>query len=683
MELIYIYIDKYRTFEKCEISLSNKFRVKYTHEKRFLSITETDAYTKIYPNHISNISGILGKNASGKSSLLSLIGKKIDDRHRAHEIFAEEESDPHKKIDLFALKESPGLESVKYNSSYFLLYFLCKDSEGFPMFIFETNTPQNYVDIFEKTTYLKEGNGVWGEGLKYHISKGWFAAVFKNKQDKNIFLGDTQKFPDGEHPIQNDIAILNFSRNAYSHKIQIAHDNDEESKICLKRRTISLQYVFWESQLNFLCKQMNCSSKSRMYFNEYYTLSIEFASVMPSDLLVTDGEKEFDNEGLVKDYSDFEIKTFDEWEKITLAFLNRYLWYLLTAFSNAREISLDEKKQRLGQLLHMHTHSDSYTDIKGYYHRKIELILSAYENKDLTMDEFLKVEHALEQFLQSAEAHGITYSYKRDNLLIEIRNKSDLRAVDFFFKDLVDLDMRKNLSKEDSIMGNFLDISLQWLSDGEREYLSLYTALDEQISMHPNKKHYILLLDEVERSMHPDLCRCLLSELIDFLALYPEKKFQIIIASHSPFIASDLLKDNIVCLNRDPGQSNILKMPESPFAQNIHTILKAQFFLDGFLGEYSAKCISLILESINCSKSEEVIQKANKFCAFQNTDTYTKYFSSIGEVTQFFEFIIQSIGEPLIRNELSRRISTAVWCNVDDQILYYRKKIAELEGKND
>ena len=93
-----MYIDKYRTFEKCDISLSSKFCVKYTHEKCFLSITENKEYINIYPNHIANIAGIFGKNASGKSSLLSLIGKKVDDRHRVHEIFAEEEKNPHKKI---------------------------------------------------------------------------------------------------------------------------------------------------------------------------------------------------------------------------------------------------------------------------------------------------------------------------------------------------------------------------------------------------------------------------------------------------------------------------------------------------------------------------------------------------------------------------------------------------------
>lgn len=679
-----MYIDKYRTFEKCDISLSSKFCVKYTHEKCFLSITENKEYINIYPNHIANIAGIFGKNASGKSSLLSLIGKKVDDRHRVHEIFAEEEKNPHKKIDLLALEESPGLDSIKFNSSYFLLYYLCKDSDGFPLFIFETNTPQKYIDIFENSKRLKEINGGLGPELNYYVSKGWFAGVFKNKQGQNIFLGNTQDYPNGEHRLQNDIGILNFQKTNYRNKIQIAQDNAEESKICLKRRTISLQYVFLQSQLKFLCKQMKCSSsKRKMYLNRCYTVSIAFASVFPSDLFESEDDKEFEIDDLVEDYRNFEIEPFHEWKKINLAFLNRYTWYLITGYSDSRGISLNEKKQRLKQLLNIHAQSNSYSDIKNYYYRKIELILGAYEDEDLTITQFSKTDNALEQFLQCAKAHKISCSYKKDNLLIEITKESDLSAVDFFFENFVDEDMRKNLSRQDSILGNFLDINIQWLSDGEREYLSLYTALDEQISMRPNKKQYIFLFDEIEHSMHPDLCRCLIAELINFLEQYPEKQFQIIIASHSPFIASDLLKENVVCLYRDFEQSKVRKMVESPFAQNIHTILKSQFFLDSFLGEYSAKCIGLILECLNCDKNEDIIQKTNRFLGSENATAPTEYLSSISEVTRFFEFIIQSIGEPLIRNELYRRISNSTWGSIEERILYYQKKIAELEGKND
>lgn len=135
MELLYIYIDKYRTFEKQKISFSNKFVVNYNEDGCTLSIKENEDYFDLYPNNIINISGILGKNASGKSSLLSLIGTKIDERHRAQEIFAGEEKNPHEKFDIFLPKKSSGLDNIQYSSSYFLLYYIGKDSEGLPIFV--------------------------------------------------------------------------------------------------------------------------------------------------------------------------------------------------------------------------------------------------------------------------------------------------------------------------------------------------------------------------------------------------------------------------------------------------------------------------------------------------------------------------------------------------------------------
>ena len=121
MELIYVYIDKYRTFEKCEIPFSKRFDVTYDHGAHQLSIQENSEYRNIYPQHISNINGIFGKNASGKTSLLSLIGKRIEDRHRDREIFEERKKDAHKRIDIFSLEISEGVENLQHRTSYFLL----------------------------------------------------------------------------------------------------------------------------------------------------------------------------------------------------------------------------------------------------------------------------------------------------------------------------------------------------------------------------------------------------------------------------------------------------------------------------------------------------------------------------------------------------------------------------------
>lgn len=529
---------------------------------------------------------------------------------------------------------------------------------------------------------MTNDNGTYGPRLDYYVAKGWFPAVFKIEHGKNTFLMNTQDYPSSNHSIQNHTSIISFQQNVFTSKFQIALSSDEESKISIKRRTVPLQSVFSKSQLKFLIKQMNLGEqKTKMYCNEKYTVSIEFSNIMPSDPWGIGEKKEFEIGDVVEDYRDFGIESFDEWKKITLAFLNRYVWYLIASFIYSDGNLSDKQKGQLQELLNMHAKSNAYSDVKLMYRQQIKFILNSLADEDLTLSEFLKVEKALEKFLTDAEKYKVSYSYKEDNLLIEISKESILDGIDFLFENFIDENMHKNMNKRDSIMHNFLKINIQWLSDGERENLALFTSIAEQIALYPDKKQYILLFDEIERSMHPDLCRSLIVELMDFLMQYPDKQFQIIIASHSPFIASDLLKENIVCLRRTGDRSEVTKMDESSFAQNVHTILKSQFFLDAFLGKYAIKCIGLVIECLTLEKSEDVMQKINTFLVHGDANNLKRRISTIGEAKQFIEFVIGSIGEPLIRNELSHRLSSKVWGSAEEKILYYREKIAELEGK--
>ena len=100
MELIYIYIDKYRIYHDQAFSFSNKFNINYDPKSNSLSISRNEEYIDIYPSNIVGISGIVGKNATGKTSLLSLIGDRIEDRFRQHEIYEETATDPFEKIDI-------------------------------------------------------------------------------------------------------------------------------------------------------------------------------------------------------------------------------------------------------------------------------------------------------------------------------------------------------------------------------------------------------------------------------------------------------------------------------------------------------------------------------------------------------------------------------------------------------
>ena len=675
MELIYVYIEKYRTFEKCKIPFSKRFDVTYDHGAHQLSIQENPEYRSIYPQHISNINGIFGKNASGKTSLLSLIGKKIEDRHRAHEIFEERKKDAHRRIDIFSLEISEGVENLRYNSSYFLLYYLGKDDDENPLFIFETNTPKVYVDIFENSECLTKDRGELGAAIDYYIGKGWFAGVLKHRQGKNLFLGNTQDYPTPRNRIQDNISIIHFQTLSHWNKFQILRSSEEEQKICLKRRMARLQSIFLEKQIKFLCEQMRRSSglakpdtsqmaqgnfQTGMYRNQTYTLNIEF-KYNDTSTYELEGEIEDEHDDdivIVRDYREFELEAFREWEKITLAFLYGYTWYLITDYIHSRDPKNDKIKLleslMVGKENTIDIKTASYLEIKKYYRDKIERILQFLRDEDWSIERFDDVAQSLERFLREAIDHRITCRYEEDHLIIEFSKDSDWKGLEFFFKNVLDETMYKSMQGEASVTGGFFEIDIQWLSDGERENLALFTSIDEQIYMYPKKKQYILLFDEIERSMHPDLCRRLVTELIEFLSQYPGKQFQIIIASHSPFIASDMLQENVVCLSRNGEKSEVKRMGDKPFAQNIHTILKSQFFLDSFLGEYACRCVNVMLKCFECTSGEKMIPILNEFLMSEDSMDSVKRISSLEDAKGFVDFMIKAIGEPLIRNELSR-----------------------------
>lgn len=141
--------------------------------------------------------------------------------------------------------------------------------------------------------------------------------------------------------------------------------------------------------------------------------------------------------------------------------------------------------------------------------------------------------------------------------------------------------------------------SLNYLSSGEKQQMyTLHTImyhirnLASKSLAHPNKyKHINLILDEIELYYHPELQRQFLANLlhhIEELNLSSEdvESINILVATHSPFIASDITSQNILRL--DNGEPKKMEGVQS-FGSNIHDLLSDGFYLSNFLGEYAKK----------------------------------------------------------------------------------------------
>ena len=167
------------------------------------------------------------------------------------------------------------------------------------------------------------------------------------------------------------------------------------------------------------------------------------------------------------------------------------------------------------------------------------------------------------------------------------------------------------------------------------------------------------MLDEPELSLHPEWQRNYIKEFIKTFSK-SDNNIHLIITSHSPFLLSDIPKQNIIFLDKDEkGNCKVvdgLKEKKQTFGANIHTLLSDGFFMDdGLMGEFAK------------SKIEEVIDYLNdKESKIKDNDEVQK--------------LIDIIGEPIIRNQLQKMLDSKRLTKMDE-IDIIKAEIADLEKR--
>jgi predicted ATP-binding protein involved in virulence len=184
------------------------------------------------------------------------------------------------------------------------------------------------------------------------------------------------------------------------------------------------------------------------------------------------------------------------------------------------------------------------------------------------------------------------------------------------------------------------NIKYQSLSHGERQIYSLLLLIYDKI-ITSDKKDISIILDEIEISLHPQWQKMIISELIILCSHFTDKKFHIIISSHSPFILSDLPKENVIFLEK--GEPKYPFKDKQTFGANIHTLLSDGFFMnDGLMGEFAKGKIEEIKKFYELIiKCEKIMKKSEKIKS-KIKGIYKEY-----EVN--FRHIQSIIGEPFLQ----------------------------------
>lgn len=173
----------------------------------------------------------------------------------------------------------------------------------------------------------------------------------------------------------------------------------------------------------------------------------------------------------------------------------------------------------------------------------------------------------------------------------------------YLLKILKVLTVRNILKFSLNIQKNNLDIDFIRLSSGEKTLLSYFANISAKVNelieiqgedtelKNIQSRTFLVLIDEVELHLHPEWQRNFIKHMDDFFN-YGELgiKLQFIIATHSPFVVTDVFHQNIIYLG-DTAQNQT-----QTFGGNIFDIFKDDFYVSNTIGAFSENIIKELSE---------------------------------------------------------------------------------------
>lgn len=627
MQLIYCYIKKFRNIQRQEVSLSDKFKCSYKDGRLWIEMsTDNSMADYIYENDfMRSLRIIVGKTGSGKTNFLQMIG--MDSWNR--------------------------MGSTK-RDAYFMLYKMEVKNEFF-------------VEIVGMSIH-----GIKKNISSNHIDSKTIKAVYKIKYDFNSQkITDVRdaNYEDAEHTY-----IINaFDRNAFA---DCPYENERQEGVV--------------NHDNFIGRMINQFGNASVSMECDYLKA--YLNKMPQESIKR-------NASLVIRWNNWQYKhKFDLDEHL----VKREYWTYKDKAekqrtNNARDgkpydtpIKYSKNSTPKSRFLH-----DLMTDFAIYLRKCAECVDENFPDKyyrwagyteDLGVDnprelpdgENLSILKRIDWLCQYIDYHT-------DEML---GNKGLLWQIGVDIKDLFYLlgkmDERYFSDEEFSIPAIEIDISegavmrdvfermeqyrpdqigiftksllpYHWtyVSSGEYQYAKVWGILEEygvkakvlrkgEKFSEARQPDFILLLDEPENYMHPEMCRTFIHDLNNLLKQRnPKSSFQVILSTHSPFMLSDVLANQIIKMDYDDKGLCVISHAEKPtYAANIHSIMADSFFLKYTIGDQARLFLT------------------EKFELFKNMQKRRGNLSDTDkcEIAKMQE-LLPSIGDELIRHIMSSIIN--------------------------
>jgi hypothetical protein len=227
----------------------------------------------------------------------------------------------------------------------------------------------------------------------------------------------------------------------------------------------------------------------------------------------------------------------------------------------------------------------------------------------------------------------------------ENKNYFKINAIELIPPPFFNTDIILNSEKNEKI-------EFKTLSSGEKQKIYSISSILYHLSNLDSVKNtrtktaytnVNIILEEIELYFHPEMQRNFINDILNSISgieLNKIKAINFCFVSHSPFILSDIPKENILFLeNIDNKAMQILK-DRTTFGANIHDLLKDGFFMNkGSIGEFAKKRITETIQWMNL-----MLEKKEK--------PLKEDLELLVKDKEYHKNIIEIIDEPIIKSKL-------------------------------
>ncbi len=657
MELIYLWINEYKNIKNAGFVLNPKYEDNSPEEEntddniKLISLTEKVNYTNVFGENL-NIITIVGKNGSGKSNLINILSYIL----RSISSVSNTKSPDKNKYDY---------EDIPDSCKYCLII-----KEDTQYIAFCSDNCINEINAEIKTKGNKDPLKTFYFDSIYALNRNipFVKKRIKQSGNHNYRVAKFQPFYRGEDSNPVEFTLWNSIENITKIKLKNYFYYDRFRLYDTVRNLMELYEFNSKNKLNIF--NDNCE----LIFNKYSPYVNIIDALQWANKRVQDNKEEVYDITQIVSNSTGQLSRQMKTPKSMKYVLNTVFpkFFFIYALGEILEIKKYKKykddnrkmiitpfNKKIIKNLSYENYKDTSKRVEFYdkcfkssNNKRLKNMFTAY----IKYENDPRIKKQLEKY------------YTLEGNILKLKNS--ILFADINKKYIKDIESLKGISKNIYMDEEYDFMSL---STGEQRLMRFMADIYYCANvLKKNDETNIFLFDEMDLSWHPEWQRKMINYIHDIfkkitsLSENQNRKFNLIFTTHSPFILSDMPKDNVIFLNE--GDNLTKNVDLKTFGANIHDLFNCGLFLkcdkSNTIGEFAANFIK-----------QDILKDIKKLNHNNQKQIEAK---------------INLIGEPLIKNMLLDKLySNPKYIPERESVEYLKtlnkellKKINELEKKN-